>query len=331
MKILLIAVTSVLSGFILPKLPAQANDLISGSVVLNLLNIPAKSDQYCAPNGHRTPVHVGTVKGINNTPSLYDDFTFWRGSGWSDLNSIDGGCYVEMLTGAAAGYKFEIDFNNGTGIYLKDGMHSGSPSDIATGDRFQIVPKWTQKTLLQGMSSGTKMLSLSTKPSGTNRGAIAAAEFYANYGWLTGVSNTDDKAINVDEVFILRNDSNVGQVFWSWGHVSKTPNYRENMSVLAGVANDHFISFTGAMPVALIDLVELPENGDEMFFFDFGLATQNKGAAWRATYYAGYGWYAGVTKLDAYDVIEPGRGYILRKAAKSAANSVHIWSDLNGY
>jgi len=314
-------------------LPAQST--YSKAVSLNLVHVPAMSDQYVAPSGHRTPIHTGRVKSTqSNGAVIIDDGQYWTGSAWAtnQFPNFEGGAYLQMLSGSAAGSKYKVTRNVGSAIHLEEGIRGMAFTDaVSAGDKFCVVPCWTAKRLVQDMPQGTELLRLSTTRGGINNGAISVAEHFTGYGWYTDVTNTNDSAIDSDEVFIVRNNELAPVTYWCWGHVDSTDNYRQNLSADPNAQNDHYITFTGAEPITLGELPTLAEDGDELFFFDLAYASQNKGAVRGAKYYADYGWYDKTTKVDDLEVLEPGCGYVLRKAPKPASASSAVWSDPLNY
>ena len=284
------------------------------------------SDVTFAPALHRAPVFTGVIGSIDDA----DTITVSGTPAWT-ANQFGGQThYVLIGSGDREGLFAEITANDADSVdlvFLVQNLGTVDGDKVAAGDEIKIVPYWTLGTLFPDGSVPdlTSLLLFDRTQTGINKSASTVFINYATFGWYDGGTLSNSRIIYPDESVVLR--APAGEVL-NLTQVGAVPMERVR-TLLSNETpgQDQDIRMTTGLPVPVTvgEYLNPGANGDldSLLIFDDSQSGQNKSAATVLIYYNSFGWYDGGTLADGY-VLQPGQGFIYRKAAANSANDVVV-------
>jgi uncharacterized protein (TIGR02597 family) len=287
-------------------------------------SIPANSDGLLSPALHRQAAYSGSVESVSDADTI-------AVSGTPNFTSDEyaGGAYFMLFTsGDREGLWAVVDGNGIDSVdltFVTQDLGTVANDKVVADDTFQIIPFWTPRTLLPEAATthGTQLLVFSRTQPGINLSASSTYTLFETFGWYAGATDVNDFPIYPDESVVVRNKSANPIALVQSGNVPMAA-YRTVLSAASsGVQQD--IRLTTGLPssVAIRDLID-PGSigvGDQILIFNQAQTGENKSASITATYFETFGWYAGATELNDY-LLEPGQGFVYRKAASNSTDVV---------
>jgi uncharacterized protein (TIGR02597 family) len=197
-------------------------------------------------------------------------------------------------------------------------------------DQIDIVPYWTPSSLLGGtVATGSRLLLFPTNVAGTNL-ASQTTIVRGPTAWFIGAANADHHALGYGQSFVFRNQTANPQTVSMVGGVPMI-SHRHILRKLSasGTAQDIRIGFSSPVPEVIGNLNMGFTAGDRLLVFDNSAVGMNKSAAVTLVY-SGSAWLQGPTNVSATFQLQPGFGYIFRRASTAAAGTVS-WSATQSY
>ncbi|MGF1453471.1 MAG: TIGR02597 family protein [Opitutales bacterium] len=292
--------------------------------------ISANTDALASPAFHRASEFVGSVGTVVDgdtievagTPGFTVDQFAFSGS--------EPQFYVLFTSGDRSGLWSVIDTNTADtlNLLLVNQTLGDTPGDqVEAGDSFEIIPFWTPDTLFPDVPDQTKILVFNRDNEGINNSSDAIYTFFeAAPGWFdSNFAAVGGNALFPDDSLILRTEAES----YTWvqaGEVPMAPVRSALALVTPGVDQD--IRATSGLPVAvpiseLFDWAALGQaaaaDQDKILLFDSSDPGINKSSIRIFTYFeAAPGWFdSNFAAAGPNDVIEPGQGFIYRKASAS--------------
>ncbi|MES2598290.1 MAG: TIGR02597 family protein [Verrucomicrobiota bacterium] len=203
----------------------------------------------------------------------------------------------------------------------------------AQADQVDIMPYWTPGTLVSGsIAPGTNILLFPTTTPGVNLSA-GTILVYTGSGWLNTGNFTDatNSSLGFAQGFILRNNSASALSASIVGSVPMAKHRAVVRTFAANTAQDHWISYSSPVPTPIGQTGLGFTPGDNLLVFDNSALGQNKSAS-QILVYTGSGWLDtnGFANVTATFNLQPGFGYILRKAQTASAQTF-VWQGLQTY
>lgn len=311
---------------------------------------PTNNDTIIAAPLTKPPVFQGAVSSRSNFV-----ITVSPSPGFGDLTSLPH--YVQPVSGAQAGYIFDVATNDSNSITLVD--NGVTPTGLDPSNSFKVVPYWTIGEIFPaadqnvsftpsgatGPSRRTQVLLPNTTNTGINRSAAVALFFVTNAAdpinpavsyWrstLTGTTNVNTTPIVPDSYFTVRNPTNAGTnlAVTIAGNVN-TGAMAVQLDSTAGVANDNYVSLGRPTDITLNDLGLIqsgaflqsinatgPGRRDQLLVISNSVGGINKSASVSYYYITNAGWRSTLTGTNdvGTNVIPAAIGYIVRKASNN--------------
>lgn len=351
------ALGTVLGASFIPTASAQSVTTTPvGAVTLDAL---ANSDVVVSIPLRRPSVYSGAASSITNnvvnalgTPWVDSQFVYASGT---QPNRY----YLLFTSGVREGMYYTISSNTSSSLTLD--LAEDSLSSLTGTESFSIIPFWTFGTLFPdgtGVSGTSVHSSRQTElliPRSSAAGINLSAEYVYYYftgtnpGWRRvggGLSTLrNDDVIVPDSYFIYRQNNSTSNTHVFTGTVPATNSMTIVGTIASNTRQDNAVSL--GYPIALtLAQTKLFESGgfeassshaaraDELLVFDNSVVGKNKSAAQVYYYFSGAspGWRrvgGGLSTVRDNDlVIQPGQGFIVRKAAKSTPGTALITTDL---
>lgn len=326
------------------------------------LSAPGNADSTLSAPLARAPRHVDTVAAVSGAR-----VTLVGAPGWTRNQLVHNGTtqpetfYLAFDDGAKAGQYFTITANGQATVTLD--LAGDTLDAVQPGDTVRVVPYWTFGTLFPGGSGVVGTAVHSTRPTeilvydhataGINLSPACTYYYYTgtNPGWRcvgAGLGTVrDNDAIPPDAYLIYRQNTATSLRPVVLGVAPVAPVGTIVSTLQGGVAQDNHLAVGLPVPLTLAQL-NLVESGafagsdshgsrrDELFVFDNTVAGFNKSPA--ATYYYFTGTNPGWRRVGGglgtvrnnEVVLQPGQGFIVRKAATAAPQS-HTFSVTPNY
>jgi uncharacterized protein (TIGR02597 family) len=317
------------------------------------LSVPGGSDAVISAPLVRPARHVVAVAGAAGSVVLLAG-----APGWGTNELVRNGAvqpetyYLAFNDGAKAGQYFTIVANTDASVTLD--LAGDSLDDVQPGDTVRIVPYWTFGTLFPGGAGVTGSSTHGTRATevlvydhaavGTNLSPAWTYYYYTgtNPGWRRvggGLSTVRDGDIIAPDSYLLyRQNTPAAQAPVVLGEASTSTIATIVSTLQSGVAQDNHLAYAVPVPLTLAQL-NLVQSGafegsashgarrDELYVFDNAAIGQNKSPS--AVYYyftgANPGWRrvgGGVSTVRDDDIVlQPGQGFIIRKAASPVPQS----------
>jgi len=324
-----------------------------GFVALSALG---NSDTILSAPLVRPAAYVDTVAAVDGSSILLAGLP-----GWATKDQFAHGSnqpetfYLTFSSGAKAGQHYTITASGPDTVTVD--LAGDTFADVRAGDGVRIVPYWTFGTLFPGGAGVSATYSHASRPTeillfnhaavGTNLSPSATYYYFAGSspGWRRvggGLATVrDSDVIPPDAFFIYRQNTGSTQAPVVVGSVSDAPVGTIVSTLASNTAQDNFLAFAVPSPLTLAQLGLVPAGAfegaashamrrDELYVFDNSVVAHNKSPA--ATYYyftgANPGWRrvgGGMNTIRDTDVVlQPGQGFIVRKAATASPRSVSV-------
>jgi len=334
-----------LAGFLALATTAEAGTTYSKVWSMSRMFVPSNSDQWISVSGHAKTHFLGRIQSISGSTLQVAGAPGWAANAYTAGGTV-GACYIKALSGADEGACFPIVSNGADSVSLGTSLNAPVASSLAVGDYIAVIPNWTLASWTDKPADLTRFYLLNRSSTGINNGAVYSTDYYGAinpatgqaWGWFEGSQDINGRTLEVDEVLTVRNIAATAFIHTQSGEISLTRHYRRLESPVAGAEQDHYLTFSGATPQAIGDLPTLPQDGDQVYFFDASLAGINKGATYSATYYAAinaatgqpWGWYAGAVDVNATEFLVPGTAVLYRQS-EASGGTTRAWTDLPDY
>lgn len=316
------------------------------------LSAPGNSDTVLSAPLARPAVHVDQVAAVEGGTILMAGLPGWSANRFVRSGSQPDTFYLVFNTGAQAGRHFTIGANGADTVTLD--LAGDTLAGVQVGDAIRIVPGWTFGTLFPGGAGVVGTASHGVRPTeilmfdraavGTNLSPAATYYYYTGTspGWRRvggGLSTVcDNHVIPPDAYFIFRQNTAATQAPVVLGCAPDAPISTRISTLASNTAQDNFLAYGVPVPLTLAQL-NLVQSGafegsashgarrDELYVFDNAVAAQNKSPIATYYYFTGTnpGWRrvgGGLSTVRDNDVVlQPGQGFIVRKAASPTPTS----------
>jgi len=320
---------------------------------------PAGSDTIVAAPLTKPPVFQGAVSSRSNFV-----ITVSPSPGFGDLTTLPH--YVQPVSGAQAGFIFDVLTNNSNSITLVD--NGVTPTGLDASNTFKVVPYWTLGQIFpaadQNVSftpSGTSLLNRRTQiltpnvvGTGVNRAPGATYFFATNAAdptnpavsyWrstASGATNRDNTAILPDSYFTVRQTTNSGTNLSVTiaGNVN-TGAMAVQLDSIGSGANDNYVSLGRPTDITLNDLglissgaflqsanTSLLGRRDTLSVISNSIVGFNKAPSVTYYYVTNSGWKSTATGTNDVGAtpIQAAIGYVVRKASNNPSGTV-FWTN----
>jgi uncharacterized protein (TIGR02597 family) len=316
---------------------------------------PTNNDTIIGAPLTKPPIFQGAVSSRSNFV-----ITVSPSPGFSNLAATPH--YVQPVTGAQAGYIFDVATNDSNSITL---VNNGiTPTGLDPSNSFKVIPYWTIGDIFpaadvnvsftaspNSISRRTQILFPNVTGTGINRAASATYFFLSDtngaYWRLVGggITNFNGAPILPDSYFTVRNPTN------SAANLQVTIAGNVNTGAMAvelfstnGTVNDNYVSLGRPTDITLDDLGLLSSGAftpspntitrqDQLLILSNSAPGINKGAS--VTYFyvtnsnpTNQGWRAvgaGSTNVGT-NIIQGAIGYTIRKASNNATGTT-VWTN----
>ncbi len=289
----------------------------------SLISIPLK----------QPAVFNGVVNSVNGKVLTAEGSPGWDAGEWVDAH------YAFLRSGAGAGNYAGISVNDANSITL---AVDEDIQDVAQGDSFSIHPFWTLDLLFPegaGVNASSSHASRDSEifvPSfgeGINLAADATYYYFDGAWRQVGGDLSSDVGGTVllpDSYFILRNNSSSTTVTFTGEVVMGDL----NLPLVASDQGeqDNIVGLQRPIEMTLDEsgLGASLVNGDQLLVWDLAVAKKNRLAAHATVYtWDGAAWSGGDSG-GADQVINPGRGVLIRRAQSGQLEEVD-WSNSPNY
>lgn len=321
--------------------------------------VPANSDAVLAVPLNRASVFKGMIQTISGSTVTVAGTPAWTTAPQQFVQALPtqiNTYAIQLASGAKEGLIAKIVSNTANSVTLQlnagDDLTGVIAEDadgiVGNGDQIDIMPYWTPSTVAKGVPVATQILGFESPATGINLGN--SEQFVCNG------SDTWENELNFDDathsplkfgtMIILRNNAASPLSLSFVGSVPMST-HRIRLETKAGnTAQDNAFGFMSPVPESLssvgnpsvpvpqqtANLLQLPVSvGDQILGFDNSLPGFNKGTAVQYTW-TGTAWEDDLTlsEIDYTTKLQPGFGYIFRKAATTSATSL-VWARLPSY
>jgi len=320
---------------------------------------PVGSDTIIAAPLTKPPVFQGAVSSRSNFV-----ITVSPSPGFGNLTATPH--YVQPVTGAQAGFIFDVLTNDSNSITL---VNNGvTPTGLDPSNSFKVVPYWTLGQIFpasdqnvsftpsgtSGLNRRTQVLTPNITGTGVNRAAGATYFFVTNAAdptnpavsyWrstATGTTNQDATPILPDSYFTVRQTTNSGTnlALTVAGNVN-TGAMAVQLDSTGTNANDNYVSLGRPTDITLNDLgliqsgaflQSLNTSGlgrrDQLLIISNSTIGFNKAASVTYYYVTNSGWKSTATGTNdvGASVIPSAIGYIVRKVSNNAPGT-QFWTN----
>lgn len=274
--------------------------------------------------------------------------------------------YVQPVTGAQAGYFFDVATNTSNSITLVD--NGVTPTGLDPSNSFKVIPYWTIGEIfpagdqnvsftpsgVSGLNRRTQVLLPNVTGVGINRSAGAVLFFATNAAdptnpavsyWrstTTGATNMNSTPLLPDSYFTVRNPTNAGTnlAVTIAGNVN-TGATAVQLDSTNGLANDNYVSLGRPTDITLNNLGLIQSGAflqsinasglgrrDTLLVISNSVPGINKSASVVYYYLTNSGWRSTTTGTNdvGNEVIPAAIGYIVRKASNNPTGT-QFWTN----
>lgn len=288
------------------------------------VDCPNGSDTILSLPFHKSAVYQGVVDSVSGS-----NITFQGSPGFTVDEYVSGIPHFALVfSGALEGLVLPITSNTSDTVTVDVGGEDISV--IVSDDDIRIIPFTTLENLIGNSGpDGLQILAYNMDVAGVNLSASVLYTHYNSFGWYDGGTYADDDIIYPGEAFILRNQSGSDYELTFSGNVLAC-DFRHYFRTLSSDVNqDNHIGFSVPDDTMIGD-ASIGYDLDQLLVFDNTTAALNKSAQRLLTYYDGFGWYDGGTRVDDPGdpgnnfYLKAGEGYVYRKQS-SVSPSYFEW------
>ncbi|MCG8598514.1 MAG: TIGR02597 family protein [Verrucomicrobiales bacterium] len=328
---------------------SHATDVSSRIVGYNVVDCPAGSDTIVSVPFHLPASFAGAVEGAPSVEGSEVTITPKASPVFSVGDFTTEAHYVQFVEGARAGWVFEVLPHGPSSITIDSAGED--LTNLADGDRFEVIPHWTLATLFPKETQTTIHESSSKLSTGrksrilffdeTTDGVSLAPDrvfFLTADGWFqsaAGLPAADDVVVPPGKAFVIRHPATEAATKFVPHQMVVESSWSAPLKVRAAGGQDNAIALVRPIPVKLSELgldpaafVDSADNdannrADELLVYDNLEAAINKAPS-TIYFRVGGEWRlddgdAGATYPVADDhEILPSTGLVLRKAAGSS-------------
>jgi uncharacterized protein (TIGR02597 family) len=305
------------------------------------VSIPAQSDAVLAVPLFRTPAFRGAIASIAGNVITLASAPNWMDDQFVQAVPAQNEAFAILVaTGDAAtgkeGLIARITANdaNSLTIELAEGDTLAGvkteQSHPGEADQIDIMPYWTPASLLGSrLSDGTQMLLFPTNQAGINIHSQTMLTKSAT-AWFNDTLDADHLPLFFGQGFVLRNSTNAAQTLAIVGAVPMSTHRQVlKKNAAAGTAQDIRIGYTSPVP-EVIGTVHLGFSaGDQLLVFDNTAVGKNKSST-ATLIYSGSAWFNGAANVTNTFQLQPGQGYIFRRAPSAPAGNT-TWATMQSY
>lgn len=305
--------------------------------------IPAHSDAAVTAPLNRPPVFQGTIASIAGNTITVTGSPNWQ-TAPKQFVRVPGTqpdtYFAQVGNGTKAGLYAAITDNGSNSFVVQlnagdnlTGIATDASAGAGNGAKVTVIPFWTPATLFpSNWPAGTEVLLFDTNAAGVNLAPTQVIN-YNGTQWLDEATfaNASDLLIYPADSFVVRNNSGAAVPRTVLGSVPMIHHRSVISTLAANTPQDNRIAYNS--PTAqLIGTVGLGfTTGDELLVFDNAAAGVNKSAS-QVLLYNGSGWIdeASFTDVTSTFSLQPGKGYVYRKAATASAQDF-VWQATQTY
>ena len=336
MKAFPISLSLLASLALCPLLKAQ-NEAFTDPVGFVSHTIPAQSDAVLAVPLYRAPAFRGIIQSISGSDITVVGTPGWTASQFVQALGTQNDTFAVMIaSGTKEGLIGRITANgtNTVTVQLDAGDDfttiKTEATDPGAADQIDIIPYWTPTTLLgTTLTAGSRMLLFPTNVAGINLSSQTTI-LKAPAGWFIGATPADHHTLGFGQGFVFRNQTAGAQTLSLVGNVPMVSHrFIVRKLSASGTGQDIRIGYSSPVPEVIGNLNLGFTAGDRLLVFDNAATGINKSASVNLLF-NGTAWFNGAANVSATFQLQPGFGYVFRRAASAAAGSV-TWSDTQSY
>lgn len=305
------------------------------------VTVPANSDAILAVPLNRAATFTGVVNAVagnvitvTGTPGWTANQLVFNGpadAGTDQLNTYA----LQLASGAKEGLIGKITANGtGTNPTVTITLDAGEDlTGVLAGDQLDILPYWTPSTLIPSASvpADSSILLLATSAAGVNLSSIGILSFDGTNWFDEGFSVADHSPLFFGQAFILRTGNSQANI----SMVGSVPMNKHRVKLQIAAANtdqDIAVGYSSPVPTPIGSSGLGFSDGDSLLVFNNSAAGINKSASTILSYsVADGGWLdEGFNVVNTTYILQPGQGYILRKAGVASTSSI-TWTQLQTY
>ena len=329
---------------------SHADEVASRIVGYNVVDCPAGSDTIVSVPFHLPASFSGAVNGTPSANGSEVTITPKASPTFAANEFTTEAHYVQFVgAGARAGWTFAVSSHTASSITIDAG--SEDLSDLADGDRFEVIPHWTLATLFPQATQTALHQSDSKLSTGrksrilffdeTTAGISLAPDrvyFLTADGWFqstAGLPAADDVVVPPGKAFVIRHPATETATEFIPHQVVVESSWSAPLEVRAAGRQDNAVALVRPIPVKLSDLGlgaafeesadnAGPNRADELLVYDNLQAAVNKAPS-KVYFRAAGEWRLddGSTypPADDHEVL-PSTGLVVRKAAGASDDTL---------
>ena len=324
-----------------PKIHA-AVEVATDPVGFVSISVPADSDAVLAVPLYRTPVFRGVIQSISGNVVTVSASANWVADQFKQVTPTQNDTFAALIaTGDAENNgkegmigKITANGTNTLTVQLdQDDTFAGvktETSNPGAGDQIDVMAYWTPASLLgTSLPNGVQLLLFPTNQAGINIRSQTTLTMTAG-AWTNGAENANNLQLFFGQGFVLRNATASPQVVSMVGSVPMaTHRYVLRKNSSTGTAQDIRIGYTSPVPEIIGNLKVGFTPGDQLLVFDNAAAGKNKSSV-KTLVYSGSFWYDGAVNVTTSFKLQPGQGYIFRRAPSASAGAT-VWATMQSY
>lgn len=299
------------------------------------ITVPANSDATIAVPMNRPSEFKGVISSISGNILTVTGSPAWTVNQFVFNGTTQLKTYaLQLASGTKEGLICKITANsaNTITVQLPVGENLTGVASGVSGDSLDIMPYWTPASLFTtgSIPTDSSILLLSTTSAGVNLSSVGIYGFDGTNWSDEGFNSADHAPLSFGQAFVLRTGNAAATV----SLVGSVPMNKHRVILNVATANtdqDIAIGFSSPVPTAIGSVGLNFTEGDSLLVYDNTTSGINKAAAQILSYTAGDGWIdEGFNAVGTTFKLQPGQGYIFRKAGVSTTTPI-VWTSLQSY
>lgn len=317
--------TLIIGAFALTVLAGQAAS--SNPVAAMRMTVPANGDATFGFPLHRQNVFTGAIASVNSENNVV---TLSGSPGWTVNQFVNTGPhYLRIDSGHLEGASLTVVANDNDSLTVELDQVA-SISALADGDLISVIPYWTVGALIPAPPQGIELHIFDGDIAGINL-ANSRTLTSDNFDWYDATGQlANDFIIHPEESIVIRNHNGDDFEFILAGAVPMVKHMLALKTLAPDTHQDQRVVYMSPVATTIGEASFNAQNGDQLLSFSNSGSLFNKSAIEILTYYDGV-WYDGMLQAVSLTyILEPGQGYIYRKAPTSQPEVV-LWESIPGY
>jgi len=308
--------------------------------------VPAQSDAVLAVPLHRSAVFKGKIQSVAGSTLTVVGNPDWSANQFVQALPGQTDTFgVLIATGVKEGMIARVTSNTSNQLTIEmpdgddlTGIKTDAVDGAGQGDEVDVMPYWTPLSLFpSSLPPGTQMLLIpngGVNGVGINLSANPILVFTGS-SWLNSsaaFSNASHFPLPFASGFIMRNNTSAAISVSMVGAVPMAAHRLPIRTFANNVAQDVWFGYSSPVPEPLGGTGLGFSPGDQLLVFDNSTTGRNKSAT-PILVFTGSAWLnssAGFVNVTNTFMVEPGRAYVLRKAA-TATPQTFVWKNTQSY